>query len=55
MRASNAVDSASIVAGVQAVRDQAPAALARLGFPRHAEVGAAFAPARHEAVATVAV
>jgi molecular chaperone GrpE len=47
-------DPASIVEGVQAVRDQALAVLARLGFPRHAEVGARFDPARHEAVATVA-
>jgi len=47
-------DPASLVGGLQAVRDQAVAVLARLGFPRQAEVGAAFDPARHEAVATVA-
>ena len=46
-------DPASILAGVQAVRDQALGVLARLGFARHSEVGGAFDPARHEAVATV--
>jgi molecular chaperone GrpE len=50
----SASDPSSILVGVQAVRDQALAVLARLGFPRHAEVGAAFDPARHEAVATIA-
>jgi molecular chaperone GrpE len=43
--------SEAIVAGVRAVRDQAVAVLARLGFPRRDEEGAAFDPARHEAVA----
>jgi molecular chaperone GrpE len=46
-------DPASIVAGVQAVRGQALDVLDRLGFPRRAEEGAVFDPARHEAVATV--
>jgi molecular chaperone GrpE len=46
-------DPATILEGVAAVRDQALAVLARLGFTRHAEVGGAFDPARHEAVATV--
>jgi molecular chaperone GrpE len=45
--------SEAIVAGVRAVRDQAVAVLARLGFPRRDEEGAAFDPARHEAVAAV--
>jgi molecular chaperone GrpE len=47
-------DPTRIVEGVKAVRDQALSVLARLGFPRHAEVGEAFDPGRHEAVATVA-
>jgi molecular chaperone GrpE len=46
-------DPAAILPGVQAVRDQALAVLARLGFDRQADVGARFDPARHEAVATV--
>jgi molecular chaperone GrpE len=46
-------DPVSIVEGVRAVRDQALAVLARLGFPRQAQVGVEFDPARHEAVATV--
>lgn len=45
-------DPESIVDGVRSVRDQALAVLARLGFPRQADVGTAFDPARHEAVAT---
>lgn len=48
-----AADPESIVEGVRTVRDQALAVLARLGFPRQADVGTAFDPARHEAVATV--
>jgi molecular chaperone GrpE len=47
-------DPSQIVAGVKAVRDQAVAILARLGFPRRDEVGEVFDPGRHEAVATVA-
>ncbi len=40
--------------GVRAVLEQAVAVLAALGFPRQdEEVGAAFDPVRHEAVATV--
>jgi molecular chaperone GrpE len=46
-----AADPASILAGVEAVRDQAEEVLARLGFPRQAAVGEQFDPARHEAVA----
>jgi molecular chaperone GrpE len=44
-------DPASIVQGVQAVRDQALAILTRLGYPRRADLGTEFDPARHEAVA----
>jgi molecular chaperone GrpE len=44
-------DPASIVQGIQAVRDQALTILAGLGYPRRADVGAEFDPARHEAVA----
>jgi molecular chaperone GrpE len=46
-------DPESIMDGVRAVRDQALAVLARLGFPRRADVGSEFDPARHEAVAAV--
>lgn len=48
-----AADPEAIVAGVRSVRDQALAVLARLGFPRRADVGVPFDPARHEVVATV--
>ncbi|WP_248966424.1 nucleotide exchange factor GrpE [Sphaerisporangium perillae] len=47
-------DPGAVVEGVRAVRDQAVAMLARLGFPRHDEVGVPFNPAHHEAVGTVA-
>ncbi|HSV68127.1 MAG TPA: nucleotide exchange factor GrpE [Mycobacteriales bacterium] len=43
----------AIVEGVRAVRDEAVALLARLGFPRRSDLGEPFDPARHEAVATV--
>ena len=43
----------AIADGVRAVRDQAVAVLARLGFPRRDDLGARFDPARHEAVAAV--
>ncbi len=46
-------DPASIVEGVQAVRDQAVQMLANLGYPRHDEVGVPFDPAQHEAVSVV--
>ena len=36
------------------MRDIAVGVLARLGFPRHDEVGVPFDPARHEALSTVA-
>jgi molecular chaperone GrpE len=42
----------SIIEGVKAVRDQAVSVLAQLGFPRRDDLGAAFDPARHEAIAT---
>jgi molecular chaperone GrpE len=43
-------DPAAIVAGVTAVRDQAAAIVARLGFPRREDLGEAFDPARHDAI-----
>lgn len=46
-------DPATIVPGVQAVRDQSLSVLQRLGFTRQGEAGAVFDPARHEAVSTV--
>lgn len=46
-------DPGAIVEGVQAVRDQAVNALERLGYPRHAEKGVSFDPARHEVVGVV--
>ncbi|MBL7497574.1 nucleotide exchange factor GrpE [Frankia sp. CNm7] len=46
-------DPDSILTGVRAVRDQAVEALARLGYPRHDEVGVPFDPARHDVVSLV--
>ncbi len=46
-------DPESILTGVQAVRDQAVEVLARLGYPRHDEVGVPFDPARHDVVSLV--
>jgi molecular chaperone GrpE len=46
-------DLAGVVEGVRAVRDQAVAVLARLGFPRYEETGEPFDPVRHEAVGLV--
>lgn len=44
----------AVVEGVRAVRDQAVAIVASMGFPRQdVEPGERFDPARHEAVATV--
>ena len=43
---------ATIVDGVEAVREQALGVLARLGFPRRDDRGAKFDPTRHEAIAT---
>jgi molecular chaperone GrpE len=45
-----AADPAALVEGLQAVRDQAIAILARLGFPRFEDVGDLFDPQRHEAI-----
>ena len=45
-------DPATIVGGVEAVREQALGVLARLGFQRRDDRGARFDPTRHEAVAT---
>jgi molecular chaperone GrpE len=45
-------DPGSIIEGVRAVRDQAVGVLAQLGYPRREDVGTAFDPARHEAIAT---
>jgi molecular chaperone GrpE len=45
-------DPGSIIEGVRAVRDQAVSVLTQLGFPRRDDLGAAFDPARHEAIAT---
>src|SRR5258707_2567388 len=49
--AHSEADPDAIIQGVRAVRDQAHAILARLGFPRREEAGVRFDPARHEAVA----
>ncbi|MEV0596849.1 nucleotide exchange factor GrpE [Nonomuraea cavernae] len=46
--------AAPIVNGIRAVRDQAVAVLARLGYTRHDETGVPFDPAHHDAMATVA-
>jgi molecular chaperone GrpE len=46
-------DPAAIVAGVRAVRDQALAVLAELGYPRRADENGQFDPSRHEAVAAL--
>jgi molecular chaperone GrpE len=43
----------SVIIGVRAVRDQAVALLASLGFPRDDEAGVPFDPQRHEATGLV--
>ncbi|MFE3201864.1 nucleotide exchange factor GrpE [Embleya sp. NPDC055664] len=43
----------AVVEGVRAVRDQAVNVLELLGYPRRAETGVAFDPARHEVVGVV--
>ncbi|MEU5322082.1 nucleotide exchange factor GrpE [Streptomyces sp. NPDC021056] len=48
-----AADPGAIVEGVRAVHDQAVNVLERLGYPRHAESGVPFDPARHEVVGVV--
>jgi molecular chaperone GrpE len=45
-------DPAAIIGGIRAVREQALSVLARLGYPRRDDQGAAFDPVRHDAVAT---
>jgi molecular chaperone GrpE len=45
-------DPAAIIDGIRAVREQALSVLARLGYPRRDDQGAAFDPVRHDAVAT---
>lgn len=45
--------SDAVVEGVRAIRDQAIEILARLGYPRHDEVGVAFDPRLHEVVGVV--
>jgi molecular chaperone GrpE len=47
-------ESGSVIDGIRAVREQAVAVLAGLGFPRRDDVGRPFDPSHHEAVATVA-
>ena len=44
-------DPETIIEGVRSVRDQALRVLASLGYPRRDDVGAAFDPARHDAIA----
>ncbi|MFI8339045.1 nucleotide exchange factor GrpE [Streptomyces sp. NPDC085639] len=46
-------DPGAIVEGIRAVRDQAVNVLELLGYPRHAETGVPFDPARHEVVGVV--
>jgi molecular chaperone GrpE len=46
-------DPSVIIEGIRAVRDQALAVLADLGFPRHDEVGVPFDPTRHEVINVV--
>ncbi|MFD9573405.1 nucleotide exchange factor GrpE [Streptomyces sp. NPDC059982] len=46
-------DPGAIVEGVRAVRDQAVNVLELLGYPRYAQTGVAFDPARHEVVGVV--
>lgn len=46
-------DPAAVIEGVRAVRDQALAVLADLGYPRQEDVGVPFDPARHEVVDVV--
>ncbi len=50
--AHSRADPESIIAGIEAVREQALGVLSRLGFPRRDDRGAMFDPARHEAVAS---
>ncbi|GLZ55573.1 nucleotide exchange factor GrpE [Actinomycetospora sp. NBRC 106378] len=47
-------DAGAVVDGVRAVREQAAAILAGLGYPRQDDTGVPFDPARHEVVGVVA-
>lgn len=46
-------DTSAVVQGIRAVREQALAILADLGFPRREDMGKTFDPAQHEAVGTM--
>lgn len=46
-------DPDTVVQGVRATRDQAVELLARLGYPRRADVNVPFDPSRHEVVAVI--
>ncbi|KIA60460.1 MULTISPECIES: nucleotide exchange factor GrpE [Nocardia] len=46
-------ETAPLVAGVRAIRDQAVQVLEQLGYPRHSEVGVPFSPEMHEVVSVV--
>ena len=46
-------DPSTIIEGIRAVREQALAVLASLGFSRYDEVGVPFDPVRHEVVTVV--
>jgi molecular chaperone GrpE len=47
-------DAGAVLEGVRAVREQAAAILAGLGYPRQDDTGVPFDPARHEVVGVVA-
>jgi molecular chaperone GrpE len=51
--AHSGADAGSIVEGIRAVREQALAVLARLGYARQDDVGVPFDPSRHEVVTVV--
>ena len=46
-------DPGSVLEGIGAILERAWAIMARFGYPRFAETGVPFDPARHEAVSTV--
>lgn len=52
-RTASSTGVGAIVEGIRAVHDQAVNVLELLGYPRHAETGVAFDPARHEVVGVV--
>ena len=53
LRLEEVEDPASIVSGLEAVRQQALAVLADLGYPLRADLNEPFDPSRHEAVAVL--